>query len=646
MMGVLTPLFLLAGVAALIPLILHLFHRQDRQRLVFPALRYLQRMKKDHARKIRLRQLLLLILRMSAILLLVLAGSRPFLKNNQGMHEPTATVIILDNSMSSGFVREGRQILDSLKEMALQGVEASSDQDRLWLIKAAEPWVPATTGSSRDIQEAILNTRVTQTSSNILTELERAAAILSSSDLPLKEIHLISDLQESAFVITSKLEHIEDTPLIVSALELLEPNNGYLDSLVIGNGLAPLTNELSHISIRVLGPKGNTQMPVRLIIDDRISGVSNGISGSSVVLPIGPFSSNQVTGHIERDPDFLSVDDRRFFVFQVRPPTRIATSGEVPFFLSQALSVLADRARIDLHPRATAQLHISIGGNNLRQPARADLASFVVPSYDPALLPGLNRSLLDAGIPWRYQLSNTTGESQLSEWNEGPALSGVTVKRHYRLIPTGPIASGDILVRLESGSPWLVKGSGAQGPYTLIASDLNEESTSLPVTAALIPFLDWILSGRTTSTDIHENRITGDPLVVPGDIVGLIDPIGTTQEIRGGQTFNATGNPGIYQLIRSDSTVTKVAFNVPAQESQLETIEIETLKDLLPESAVLVNDPGNWGNTVFVNRKGMEIWKWLVMIALVILVAETVAAASGLEQSRENSATTPSGENP
>ena len=59
-----------------------------------------------------------------------------------------------------------------------------------------------------------------------------------------------------------------------------------------------------------------------------------------------------------------------------------------------------------------------------------------------------------------------------------------------------------------------------------------------------------------------------------------------------------------------------------------------------------MNDPGNWGNTVFVNRKGMEIWKWLVMIALVILVAETVAAASGLEQSRENSATTPSGENP
>ena len=125
MMGVLTPLFLLVACAALIPLILHLFHRHDRKRLAFPALRYLLRMNKDHARTIKLRQLLLLFLRICAILFLVLAGARPFLKNNQGMHEPTATVIILDNSMSSGLIRDGNRILDTLKDVALEGIEQS-----------------------------------------------------------------------------------------------------------------------------------------------------------------------------------------------------------------------------------------------------------------------------------------------------------------------------------------------------------------------------------------------------------------------------------------------------------------------------------------------------------------------------------------
>ena len=317
MMGVLTPLFLLAAAAVIIPLILHLFHRQDRKRLVFPALRYLQRMNKDHARKIRLRQLLLLLLRMGAILFLVIAGSRPFLRNSQGMHEPTATVIILDNSMSSGFIRDDQQILENLKELALQGVKEASPEDRLWLIKAAEPWETATTGSLTQVQEAIQATGVIQTASNLTVELERAVSILSSSNLPLKEIHLVSDLQVSAFRNSSNLNQIVGIPLIISTLPLLEGANNYLDSLVIGDGLAPLANEASHITVHVAGTDDQSEIPLRLFINDRIYGLSNGKSGSSTILPIGPFPSSQVTGHIERDPDFLSIDDRRFFVFKL-----------------------------------------------------------------------------------------------------------------------------------------------------------------------------------------------------------------------------------------------------------------------------------------------------------------------------------------
>ncbi len=645
-MGVLTPLFLLASIATIIPLVLHLFHRQDTKRLVFPALRYLLKMKKDHARKIRLRQLFLLLLRMIAIFLLVLAGARPFLKSDQGMHEPTATVVILDNSMSSGLVREGRQILDSLKELALQGIDESSEEDRLWLIRAAQPWKPAITGSPEEIKEAISNTGVTQTASNILLELERAATILSSSDLSSKEVHLISDLQTSGFVLNSDTNLIEGTPLIVSAMQLFEPNNSYLDSLVVGNGLPPLTNEGSHISVHVGGPDERAEVPLRLIVNDRISGVSKGIPSSSVVLPIGPFGSSQVTGYIEKDPDFLSVDDRRFFAFQVRPPSRIATSGQVPFFLSQALSVLASRERIQLHPKNTAQLHISIGGTDLSETTRADLTSIVIPSFDPALLPALNQSLVDAEIPWRYELSNTTGDSQFSEWIEELEMSGVIVKRHYQLTPAGPIGSDDILVQLSSGSPWMVKGYGAQGPYTLIASDLSEESTTLPITATLIPFLDWILSGRTTTADTDNNYTTGEPLTIPTGIIELIDPLGNIQKIRSGQIYNATGIPGIYGLMRSDSTITKIAFNVPTKESLLENFNIETLKDILPKSSILVDDPSQWGKAVFINRKGVEIWKWLVMISFVILVIETTTAASGLRQSRSNTDKNSSRKNP
>ena len=103
-MGFLSPLFLLAGLTLAIPLILHLFHRNDARRMIFPALRYLLRTEKEHAQIIRVRQLLLLVLRVAAILLLVSAGARPFIRGQGGVHDPTALVIILDHSISSGLI--------------------------------------------------------------------------------------------------------------------------------------------------------------------------------------------------------------------------------------------------------------------------------------------------------------------------------------------------------------------------------------------------------------------------------------------------------------------------------------------------------------------------------------------------------------
>src|SRR5687767_1731172 len=103
-MGFLAPLFLLAATAIAVPLLLHLFHRHEGQRVAFPALRYLLRTEQEHAKRIRLRQLVLLLMRVTIVLLLVLAGARLFVRGPGSGHDPTAVALILDNSMSSGAV--------------------------------------------------------------------------------------------------------------------------------------------------------------------------------------------------------------------------------------------------------------------------------------------------------------------------------------------------------------------------------------------------------------------------------------------------------------------------------------------------------------------------------------------------------------
>ncbi|RMH18264.1 MAG: hypothetical protein D6701_06580, partial [Gemmatimonadetes bacterium] len=145
-MGFLNPWMLAVGALAAVPILLHLLHRHDRRRVAFPALRYLLRTEEEHARSIRLTQWLLLLLRVSAVLLLGAAAARPFVAGGGRAHEPTAVVIVLDNSASSGRVEGERRVLDRLRAAARTTVRTAGPGDRLWLLRAGEPWAPALPG--------------------------------------------------------------------------------------------------------------------------------------------------------------------------------------------------------------------------------------------------------------------------------------------------------------------------------------------------------------------------------------------------------------------------------------------------------------------------------------------------------------------
>ena len=154
-MGALSPLFLIAAVSIGVPIYLHLFHRQQTRRLPFPALRYLERTEREHARQIRFRQFLLLLFRIVALLLITGAGARLFFAGRGGAHAPTAAVIVLDNSLSSGLVMGEVRLLDEFKARAMRTLDAGAEDDRFWLIRAGEPWLPAIPGTRADTRQAV-----------------------------------------------------------------------------------------------------------------------------------------------------------------------------------------------------------------------------------------------------------------------------------------------------------------------------------------------------------------------------------------------------------------------------------------------------------------------------------------------------------
>ncbi|MGH7699338.1 MAG: BatA domain-containing protein, partial [Gemmatimonadales bacterium] len=130
------PLALLGLAAAALPALLHLLERRDPPELEFPPLRYLSDAERHSARRLKLRHLLLLILRTAMIVAIVLAAARPLVPAAalddslaRGAHEPTALVVVLDNSPSSGAVVDGRPLLDRLRATAAASLGRATASD-------------------------------------------------------------------------------------------------------------------------------------------------------------------------------------------------------------------------------------------------------------------------------------------------------------------------------------------------------------------------------------------------------------------------------------------------------------------------------------------------------------------------------------
>ena len=638
-MGFLSPIFLLAGLAVAVPLILHLFHRYDAKRIVFPALQYLLRTEKEHARTIRFRQLLLLLLRIAAILLLVVAGARPFLRGGGGVHDPTATVLIVDNSMSSGLIRGGARVLELLKAVAIRSINRASDEDRVWLIRAGEPWGPAITGSRAEVSAAVLETGATDTRGDLRAALERAVVLTSGSGLPAVEIHLISDLQASAFKGTGSAVGSGPVPVAVVVFDERsgDRENAYLDSLMVGGGLAPLVNQRTRLSVRLAGAADSMDVPLRLVVANRILGVATGGLDNSALLPIGPFGAGYVYGHVETDPDDLRGDDRRFFAFRVRSAPTLATSGSAPFFLSEAIPVLVGAGRVSLASIRDAEILISVAGAGMTEAGPEGRAVVVLPPRDPALLPGLNRALASAGIPWRYEPTTAVGEAGVTRWSGPVNLDEVRIRSHYTLIPGGDGQNQGVLASTSSGDPWLVEGTAPRGSYLLFASGLDEQSTNLPLTAALMPLMEWMVSRWGDTQGTQGGSIAGMPIFPPPGTTSIRDPAGKLHPVDATHPFAATPAAGVYEFLAGDSTIHLIAVNAPREESLLIPIETGVLRDLLPGPSTLVTDSARWARAVFPAGQGPEIWRWLLVAAALVLVAESLVAASGPSSDRSHS---------
>ena len=196
------PALLWGTLAVLVPVAVHLLSKRRVRRLPFAALGLLLGVRRQEVRSVRLRDLLLMLLRVALVLALAIAVARPLLRPRGAVAagpSVAATMLVLDASLSMQWSdgetllerarQEGQRLLDGLPVQSPSGVVVCD---------GGTPRVEAPSFdravAGRLLREAPASWRKV----DLGPCLSAAGRALGESVVPAKRIYVLTDLTETA----------------------------------------------------------------------------------------------------------------------------------------------------------------------------------------------------------------------------------------------------------------------------------------------------------------------------------------------------------------------------------------------------------------------------------------------------------------
>ena len=551
----LQPAFLLAGLAAGVPILIHLINRHRALVHRFPALRFLLMADRRTARKFRLYQLLLLALRVLAILLLALLLSQPRWGGEEASAAlalpPQATVLMLDNSLSMQY-RDGQETrLQRAKALAgqfLEGIAAPDSALVLPLVTVeedAEP--PLLSADSTALWDQIRDVTASHAEVNVAVAVQRATEILRESTAPRRRLMLLTDLTVNGWESFrgSDLPRVPED-LVVHVIRLGSPErdaNALVTEIRITE---PPFIEETPLDVTVLVRNRSDEPVHSLRVDLLIGGEAVGqqltdlAADEEVAVPfriVAP-EAGLHWGEVRLQGDAFSEDDRFYIALQTVAPARVLVVDGDPgtslfdsetFYLFSALQPRGSLGPPLFHPKPLVW-------EGLEQERLGDYSVIVlcnVEALSPLVRQGLHQFVADGGglifftghqvdaarynnlfygsdtpllpvalgdpvqrpeeAPVTLQVPGE-GHEALSVFS-GDAADMLTRSRFYRYFSVQEDGAGgaDVLLSYEDGRPFLLERTLGQGRVLLITSTADRDWTDLPTRIAYVPLVHGLM---------------------------------------------------------------------------------------------------------------------------------------------------------
>jgi hypothetical protein len=196
-MHFLVPWMLFGALSAGIPVALHLLRKSKPTVVRWAPMEFLRKSLKETSKKIRLRDLILLLIRMTILILAALALARPSTLSLFGSG-PIDAVILIDNSQSMSTLEGQTSRLDMALTSAKQLLGNLPTGSKARIISLTDHTVELSYNNSNEsdaIASALLQIKPTDRSSNFYQGFANAIDLLKTSSFSQRKIFFFSDMQ-------------------------------------------------------------------------------------------------------------------------------------------------------------------------------------------------------------------------------------------------------------------------------------------------------------------------------------------------------------------------------------------------------------------------------------------------------------------
>ena len=676
-MSLLFPAFLTALGVIAIPVIIHLFYFRRFKKVYFTNVRFLKEVKEETSNRQKLRNLLVLAMRVLAIAFLVLAFAQPFIpKSNQVKQGEQAVSIYIDNSFSMNTRSTDAPLIELAKKRAKDIVNAYSVSDRFQVLTNDFEGRDQRLVSKEDALTRIEEIRIGPVSRDLSKVVLRQSQCLASGKAEHKNAFLITDFQSNI----SDLKSVRDTSIDISLIPMrsVQERNVSIDSVWFDSPVQIL-NQPASLLVKISNRSDVESEEIRLSL------LHDGQTKPAGALRIPPRSSRMDTvsftilhpgwheARLSLTDYPVQFDDDYYMAFHVAEHINVlsvnglqvnkylgnAFSGAKYFSLTNSDARALDYSKLSNYqlivlnelPSVSSGLvqelktFVQNGGNVVVFPAR----SAEVGSYS-GLLNAFNGGELGGFDPTQRQASVVNTEEFVFKdvfLNKNANLRLPSTQGNYKIAPN----RGEHILTYRDGSAMVCKYALGEGALYMSAAPLDESVNDLVRNGEIfVPMLFKMAISGTKGRQIaytigkDETLEAKHQVAASGEIVYKLKrnsrPSGEQengaefipeQRILGAKVLLTPGksiqDAGWYQLgLTQDSIISEYAFNLDRRESDLSYLSDQELEASLKPNMKLLseNAEANFTQVVDEQNQGITLWRWCIVFALLFLALEVL----------------------